>query len=92
MRPMAEAGWFVYVSLAPLLERIVLPDDFLRLGKWVIVNGECEQIELRRTMEAAWARSIRDQLRPVHIPLFMRGMHRGAALPSDLLIWEFPEV
>jgi protein gp37 len=85
-------GFFVYVSLAPLLERIVLPDDFLRLAKWVIVNGECEQIELRRTMQADWARAIRDQCRAASIPFFMRGMHRGAAVPSDLLYWEFPSV
>jgi protein gp37 len=44
MRPLAEVGWFVFTSLAPLLKQILLPEDFLAFGKrtWVIVNGEGE--------------------------------------------------
>lgn len=33
MRPLAEAGWAVFASLSPLLERITLPDDFLALAR-----------------------------------------------------------
>ena len=80
LRPFAEAGWFVFTSLSPLLDLVTLPPDFLALGKWVIVNGECEQIkpEECRPMEADWARAIRDQCRAARIPFFMRAMHSGA--------------
>jgi protein gp37 len=65
LRPFAEAGWFVYVALSPLLERIVLPDDLLALGQrtWVVVYGECNRWEpaRRRPMEANWARGHMDK-------------------------------
>jgi protein gp37 len=96
MRPLAEAGWFVYVSLAPLLERITLPPDFLALGKrtWVIVNGEDENIpkELCRPMDPQWARAIRDQCAEAGIPFFMRGMAKRAPRPPDLRMRQFPSV
>ena len=41
VRPLAEAGWFTYVALSPLLEAVTLPLDFRALGKWVVVYGEC---------------------------------------------------
>ena len=65
MRALAEAGWFVFVSIAPMIGPVSLPDDFLALAKWVIVNGECEQIEPERCrpMDAAWVRAILDQCR-----------------------------
>jgi protein gp37 len=86
MRPLAEAGWFVYVSLAPLLERIVLPGDFLRLAKWVIVNGEGEGAprDRCRDMDPMWVRAILDQCRAAGIPFFLRGMAKGAPRPTDL--------
>jgi protein gp37 len=94
MRALAEAGWFVFVSIAPMLGPVTLPDDFLTLGKWVIVNGECEQItpELCRPMDADWARALLDQCRAAKIPFFMRNMHSGAYVPLDLQIREFPSV
>jgi protein gp37 len=96
IRPFAEAGWFVFVSISPMLKPVTLPPDFLALGKrtWVIVNGECEQItrEECRPMEADWARAVRDQCRAAGIPFFMRAMHTGAYVPPDLHIREFPSV
>jgi protein gp37 len=94
MRALAEAGWFVFVCIAPMLGPVTLPDDFLALGKWVIVNGECEQIkpELCRPMDAYWARALLDQCRAATIPFFMRNMHSGAYVPADLQIREFPSV
>jgi protein gp37 len=94
IRPLAEAGWFVFVSIAPMLGPVTLPDDFLALGKWVIVNGECEQItpENCRTMDADWARALLDQCRVANIPFFMRNMHSGAYVPADLQVREFPNV
>ena len=32
LRPFAEAGWFVFTSLSPLLAPVTLPPDFLALG------------------------------------------------------------
>ena len=94
MRALAEAGWFVFVSIAPMIGPVSLPDDFLALAKWVIVNGEYEQIEPERCrpMDADWARALLDQCRATQIPFFMRNMHSGAYVPPDLQIREFPSV
>lgn len=94
VRPLAEAGWFVYVALSPLLEAVTLPPDFLALGKWVVVYGECNRWERERCrpMKADWARAIRDQCRAAGIPFFLRGMHTGAYAPPDLHIREFPSL
>jgi protein gp37 len=94
VRPLAEAGWFVFASLSPLIAAIALPQDFLDLGRWVIVNGECEQTtpEDCRPMEADWARALLDQCRAAGIPFFMRNMHSGAYVPPDLHIRQFPSV
>jgi len=94
MRALAEAGWFVGVSISPMLGPVTLPPDALGLLRWVIVNGECEQItpERCRPMEADWARAILDQCRAARIPFFMRAMHSGAYVPLDLQKREFPSV
>jgi protein gp37 len=90
IRPLAEErGWFVGVSLAPLLGPVVLPDDFLRLAKWTIVGGEEGKLEHIRDMELRWARAIRDQCRG-RIPFFLKRMTGEEAIPPDLQIWEFP--
>src|SRR5262249_6006048 len=36
MRRLAEAGRFIFVSIAPMIGAVILPDDFLALGRWVI--------------------------------------------------------
>jgi protein gp37 len=92
IRPFAEAGWRTFASISPMLGPVKLPPDFLAVGKWAIVNGECEQItpELCRPMEADWARAIRNQCRAAGIRFFMRAMHSGASVPPDLFIREFP--
>jgi protein gp37 len=95
IRPFAEVGWLTYVSLSPLLGPVILPPDALELLRWVIVNGECEQIkpELCRPMEDDWARAIYDQCRAAGIPFFMRKMHSGAHIQPDLTILrQFPSV
>jgi protein gp37 len=98
MRPLAEAGWFVYVSLAPLLEPVILPPDFLALGKrtWVIVNGEGEGApkELCRPMDSMWVRAIRDPCAEAGIPFFLRGMARYEPRPTDFRAGtrQFPSV
>jgi protein gp37 len=96
IRTFAQAGWFVFVSIAPMLGPVTLPPDFLARGKWawVIVNGECEQIsrELCRPMAADWARAVRDQCRAAKTPFFMRAMHTGAYIPPDLHLRQLPSV
>jgi protein gp37 len=93
MRPLADAGWTVFVSLAPLLRPVILPSDFLALGNraWAIVNGE-EKVKRdhARDMDPAWARALRDQCRTAGVPFFMKGMAYNAPIPPDLLIRQFP--
>jgi protein gp37 len=63
VRPLAQAGWRVFVSVAPMIGPVVLPDDFLALGPrvWVIVAGEQGPHDRCRNMDPDWARTIRDQ-------------------------------
>jgi protein gp37 len=91
LRPLA-GGWFVFVSIAPILGPVVLPGDFLALGArvWVIVAGEQGARAHVREMKASWARSLRDQCRAAGIPFFFKQMAGGAPIPPDLHIREFP--
>lgn len=93
MRPLAEAGWFNFVSLAPLLGPVTLPADFLALSKWVIVAGE-QRIPRTpcRPMKPQWARAIRDQCAVAGIPFLLKQMARGAPRPPDLRVRQFPSV
>jgi hypothetical protein len=34
MRDLAQRGWTVFVSIAPMIGSVRLPDDFLELGSW----------------------------------------------------------
>ena len=90
IRPLAEAGWFLFTSIAPMLGPVTLLDDFLALAKWVIVNGEQAKLARRRPMKTAWVRAIRDQCAEAGIPLFIKGMHTGGHIPPDLQIRQFP--
>jgi protein gp37 len=92
MRQLAERGWSVFVSLAPLIGPVVLPDDFLALSKWVIVIGEEGADERIRIMDAHWARAIREQCIDADIPLFLRGMGGRRTIPPDLRIRQFPQL
>jgi protein gp37 len=89
LRALAEAGWFVYVALSPLLGAVTLPPDFLALGSrtWVVVYGECNRWEPERAnpMEADWARAIHGQCKAGGIPFFLRGMHTPGYIPPDLI-------
>jgi protein gp37 len=93
-RQLADAGWFVFVSIAPMTGPATLPPDFLALGQrtWVIVAGEqpAPVHEDCRPMEADWARTLRDQCKASGIPFFMKQMARKEPIPPDLQIREFP--
>jgi len=91
MRRLAEQGWFVFVSLAPQLELIVLPDDALRLLKWVIVSGEEGEHKFVRNLEDKWVRAVREQCRAWNIPLFVKQMSHDKPIPPGLDISEFPD-
>jgi len=90
VRPLAKQGWFVFVSLQPLLAPVILPPDFLTLARWVTVGGE--QAPGRREMDLDWARALRDQCREAGIPIFIKQRTKGW-LPFDLCrVWGFPKV
>jgi protein gp37 len=92
VRTLAEAGWTVFVSIAPMLEAVRLPEDFLALGKWVIVSGEQGPHRHCRLMDEEWGRVLRDQCAGAGIAFFMKQMGRGRPIPPDLLIRQFPAV
>jgi protein gp37 len=90
MRRLAAQGWFVFVSLAPLIGPVRLPDDFLKLAKWVIVSGEEGPHAFLRDMDPAWARAIRDQCREAGIPFFFKQMSHDRPTPPGPDYEEFP--
>ena len=94
VRVLAEAGWFIFVSIAPLIAPVKLPPDFLSLGPrtWVIVAGEQGKHADCRDMDPDWVRAVRDQCRKANVPFFVKQMSRGAPIPPDLRIREFPAV
>jgi protein gp37 len=93
MRPLTEVGWFVFVSIAPMIGPVTLPTDFLALGPrvWAIVAGEQGPHDRCREMDPRWARSVRDQCARARIPFFMKQMARGAPIPPDLQLRAFPQ-
>jgi protein gp37 len=92
MRDLAQRGWFVFVSIAPMIEAIRLPDDCLALIKWVIVSGEEGPHALLRNLEPRCARAVRDQCRrAANIPFFMKQMSHDHPIPPGLDIREFPD-
>jgi protein gp37 len=92
MRALANAGWFVFISVAPLISPVTSPHDFLALGQrtWVIVAGEQGKHADCRDMDPNWARVVRDQCKTAGIPFFMKQMAKGAPIPPDLQIRQFP--
>jgi protein gp37 len=94
MRLLASAGWFVFVSIAPMIGPVLLPADFLALGKrtWVIGSGEQAPHALCRYMDPAWARRVHDQCEAAGIPFFMLQMSHDRPIPPDLQIREFPSI
>jgi protein gp37 len=92
MRGLAENGWLVFVSIAPLLSAVTLPDDFLKLAKWVIAGGEQGASKDCRDLNLESARRIRDQCANAGVPFFFKQMSRKAPVPIDLMIRQFPRV
>jgi protein gp37 len=84
MRDLAQRGWFVFVSVAPMLGPLRLPDDFLVWGKWVIVSGEQGPHKHVRYMSPSWARVVRDRCVAAGVPFFMKQMSGKRPIPPDL--------
>jgi protein gp37 len=88
MRPLADADWNIFGSVAPLIGPVVLPPDLLALGDraWIIVAGEQGPHADCRDMDPDWARAIRDQCKASGIKFFFKQMARKEAIPPDLLV------
>lgn len=93
IKPLAEDGWSVCASLAPLLGPIELPQDYLKLSVWTIAYGEqTTRKEDARPMKADWLRGIVRQCHSAtpRIPVFIRQMSGRGTIPFDLLCHEYP--
>jgi len=93
MRDLAGRGWRTFVSIAPMLEPVTLPPDFLAFGRhiWVIVSGEQGAHEVCRDMDPQWARAVLKQCRGAGVPFFLKQMARRRPIPPDLFVRQFPE-
>jgi hypothetical protein len=90
MRQLAECGFIVFVSVAPMLGPVRLPSDFLDYGDriWCICSGE--EGRGARYMEPEWARALRDQCAEAGVPFFMLQMTGRTQIPADLFVRQFP--
>ncbi len=61
-----------WLSIEPIFEAMVLPDDFLALGNrsWVVVGGQSGTGAL--AMHPEWARRLRDQCIEASVPFFFK--------------------
>ena len=95
IKPLAETGWAVCASLAPLIGPIVLPPDYLALSVWTIAYGEqTTRKKDARPMDPDWLRAIVRQCHGAtpRMPVFIRQMAGRATIPLDLLFHEFPSL
>lgn len=92
MRVLAEQGWTTFVSVAPMLGPVLLPDDFLKLGRWVIVSGEQGPDRICRLMDERWAEALRDQCKPANLSFFVKQLGMRRLIPPNLLIRQFPAI
>lgn len=90
IRELADAGWTIFVSVAPMLGPLLLPEDFRAYGNRFQIICSGEQGTGARYMEPAWARALRDQCVKSGIAFFMRAMTGKAPIPHDLFICQFP--
>jgi protein gp37 len=90
VRQLAQAGFTTFVSIAPMIGPVTLPDDCLALINWVICSGEQGRREHVRYMKPSWCRSVRDQCAAAGVPFFMKQMSGKRPIPLDLRIFESP--
>lgn len=84
-----------FLSCEPMMERLRIPEAFLRLGVrgWVICGGQSGPGAVK--MDLDWARSLRDQCLDRGVRFFMKqasGTTKAQleAIPADLMIRQFP--
>lgn len=70
MRRLAEADWIVWASLEPLLGRILLPEDYLRLARWIVAGGESGS--KARPSHPDWFRQVRDDCHAAGVAFFFK--------------------
>lgn len=68
-------------------EDVHVRPDYLN---WVVCGGETGPDA--RPMDETWARSLKEQCSSAGVAFFMKQMARKAPIPSDLMIWDFPEL
>jgi protein gp37 len=92
VRELATRGWIVFVSIAPMLEPVRLPSDFLCYGNraWAICSGEQNTGAGARPMDLDWARDVRDQCADAGVPFFFLQCSSRQPIPRDLFIRQFP--
>jgi protein gp37 len=92
MRQLAALGFVVFVSIAPMLRPITLPQDFLDYGDrvWVICSGEQDTGNGVRNMNPDWARALRDQCAEAGVPFNLLQMADRQEIPVDLYVRHFP--
>ena len=85
-----EGGFMDFISIEPLLQKMVWG---MCVHQWVIVGGE-SGINAR-SLNANWARYIRDECKQHNTPFFMKQMSGTGRhlhdIPKDLRIREYPE-
>ena len=92
MRPLALAGWTIFVSIEPMIGPVILPADFLVLRDraQIIVGGESGTE--RRETNPDWMRALRDQCLGAGLPFFLKQMTGKRQIPEDLMTRQFPAV
>ena len=75
-----------WISYEPAIGPLILPPDFLALGKraWLVCGGETGPGA--RPMHPDWARKVRDDCQAVGVPFFFK--HWGEWSPASLHYWE----
>jgi protein gp37 len=75
-----------FISYEPALGLLELGEP---LPDWIICGGESGPGA--RTMDPAWARSLRDQCSALRVAFFMKQMTGKKPIPADLLVRQFPK-
>lgn len=78
-----------FISYEPALGPLNIAGHWDHRPDWIICGGESGG--QARYMDPRWAYDLRDQYRRLDVAFFMKQMTKRAAIPSDLLIREFPE-
>jgi protein gp37 len=87
VKHLAAMGWTIFVSCEPLLGQIILPKDFLALGRraQVIVGGESGK--KARPMHPEWARSLRDQCLGAGVSFFFKQWGEWLPVATPRMKW-----